>query len=86
MVLHANELGPSMLLCCELQCREFYRPHTTRADISNLSTFHKIMQRLHCLFNGDILVEAVDLQEVDVVDLKSLQAPFDRFEDMLRIS
>jgi len=66
MVLHADKLGPPALLSYKLHTSELHRPHAARADVAHLAALDQIMQRLHCLLDRHGLVEAVDLQQVDV--------------------
>ena len=45
----------------------------THAYVPNVSRFDYIMQSPHCLFNWCIRIEAVALQDVNVVKLKAFQ-------------
>jgi hypothetical protein len=73
VVLHANELGPAILLGDELHLRKLYCPHRTCTNVVNLAALDKIMERLHSLFKWGIGVEAVDLKQIDVVGIKALE-------------
>ena len=41
------------------------------------------MERLHGFFDWRIIIEAVALEQIDIVELKALQRGFDRVEDVL---
>ena len=71
MVLHADELGPSVLLRHGLHHTELVGPHGTRAKVADFTAFDEVVQRFHGLFDGCVRVEAVHLQEVDVVCFKA---------------
>ena len=67
LALHANELGPAILLGNELHASELRRPHTRSANIADLTAAHQIVQCEHSLFQRHSAVEAVNLEHVDVV-------------------
>lgn len=81
VVLHADELGPSVLLSAVLHQRELPRPHAARADVVHLACTHEIVQSLHGLFNWCVRVEAVDLQQVEVLQLQAGEGGVNCFED-----
>ena len=56
-----------MLLGCELQGRELVGPHRGGADVAHFFRKHEVMQGAHGFGGGDGGVEAVDLEQVDVV-------------------
>jgi hypothetical protein len=41
------------------------------------------MQRLHRLFYGNLVVESMDLEKVDVLDVEALEGGIDGVEDCL---
>ena len=67
MILHRHKLGPPILLGDILHLCKLERPHRTGADIPHLAALHEIVQRLHRLGHRHGRVEAMDLQQVDVV-------------------
>lgn len=81
MVLHANELGPSVLLCNKLHLCKLHCPHGARSNVPDLSALYQVMQRLHRFFYGCILVEAMDLQQIDVVSVQALKRFVNRIEN-----
>ena len=83
MVLHGHELRPSMLLCHVLHHGELIGPHRAGADIPNLPALHQIVQSFHSLFDGGVIVEAMNLKEINVVRLQAFQGCIDRVEDGL---
>ena len=80
-VLHAHERRPAILLRNRVHFRELPGPHRACANVPNLSTLDKIMKRFHCLCNGRVRIEAVDLQEVDVCRLEPGERSLDLVED-----
>ena len=103
MILHADELGPAVLLGAELHHGELVGPHAARADVAHLAAAHEVVQRQHRLLDRDRRVEPVsvshlppgrpnrpfsrketlpmDLKDVDVRRLQSLERGVDRVED-----
>jgi hypothetical protein len=73
VILHADELGPSILLSSKLQLRKLYSPHRTGADVSHFSAPDQIVQRFHCLLKRGIRIEAMDLQQINVVQVEALE-------------
>jgi hypothetical protein len=49
----------------------------------HLATSNEVIKSLHRFFNRSVVVKAVDLEQVDVVDIQSLQAGIDGVEDRL---
>ena len=81
VVLHTNELRPAVLLGRVLQQRELPGPHAGGADVVHFPGTHEVVQGLHGFFQGRVRVEAVDLQEVEVVELEAPEGGVDGFED-----
>src|SRR5689334_15212409 len=81
LVLHADKLGPPILLCYKLHSGKLSRPHAAGTDVPDLTTLHQIMQSLHGLLDGDTVVESVDLQKINVVGTQSLQGSIDLLEN-----
>ncbi len=73
MVLHANELGPAILLGNGLHHGELVGPHGARANVADLAALDKVVESFHSLFDRRVFVEAVDLQQVDIARLQSSQ-------------
>jgi hypothetical protein len=57
----------------------------THAYVPNMSRFDYIMQSLHRLLNWSIRIEAVALQDVDIIKLKAFQWLFHRIENVLQM-
>ena len=81
LVLHADELGPAVLLGDELEPGELGRPHAAGADVAHLAGLDEVVQRLHGLLERHGGVEAVDLQQVDVRSVQALQRCLDLVKD-----
>ena len=60
-----------MPFCAELHHRELIGPHAAGTDIADLSVLDKIMQGGHGFFDGRFSVEAVYLEEIDVVGIEA---------------
>ncbi len=70
-----------MLLGDKLHLRELVGPHRTCSDISDFAGFHEIVEGFHRFLDGNILVEAVDLEKVEVGGVQSFERGFDVGED-----
>ena len=62
MILHANELGPAMLLGAGLQHDKLKGPQWRRADVPDFPALDQIEQRFHCFFNSFSRIRTVDLE------------------------
>ena len=51
---------------------ELPRPATAHTDIPDPARLHHIVQSLHGLFDGRVIVEAVALEDIDIVELQAL--------------
>lgn len=56
---------------------ELPRETTAHSNIPHRTRLHDVMQSLHGLFDGRLIIEAVALQDIDVVKLKAVQRVFD---------
>jgi hypothetical protein len=81
--LHAHELRPAILLSRVLHFRELIRPHAARADVADLPLLDEIVQRFHRLLHRNRRVESVDLQQIDIRGLQSLQTGVHRTKNGL---
>lgn len=81
MVLHAHKLGPPVLLRDELHASKLHCPHAARANVAHLSALDEVVQRLHCLLDRHGVVEAVDLQQVNVRGVEAGERGVDSIED-----
>lgn len=61
MVLHTDELGPTILLGDGLHHGELVGPHRAGTDVADLAALDEVVQGFHRLFDGRVVVEAVDL-------------------------
>src|SRR5690606_522516 len=66
MVLHGDEARPAVEIGGVLRLGELPREHARRADVTRLARLHHIVQGVHRLFDGRLIVPAVDLVEVHV--------------------
>lgn len=81
MVLHADKLGPAVHLGAKLHLGELPRPHRAGADIAHLAALDDVVQGFHCFFDGHSVIEAMDLEQVDVVCSKALERGVDLAEN-----
>ena len=81
MVLHAYEPGPALLRGARLHRGELKRPHARRADVAHFPARDQVVQSGEGLFDGRLVVEAVDLQEVDVVGFEAGEGTIHGVED-----
>lgn len=81
--MHADELGPASPLRRELHRRELVSPHAAGTNVAYFPAFDQVMQSLHGLFDKGGLVEAVDLEEVDVGCIQPSQRRLDGVENAL---
>lgn len=58
-----------------------YSPHGTSPYIADLALLNQVMKGLHRFFNRRIVVEAVDLEKVDIVGIKPFQRCLYHVED-----
>ena len=79
VVLHRDESGRSDTLCL----RELPGVHAAGADVAGFPGPDDVVECLHRLLDRRLVVPAVDLVEVDVVELEALQRGVDRGEHVL---
>ena len=65
---------------------ELPRPTTAHPDIANHPALHNVVESLHRLLDWSLLVKPMTLEDVDVVELKSLERVLDRREDPLQVA
>lgn len=80
-ILHAHELRPSVLLCDVVHFRELIRPHRTCAYIAHLPGLDEVVEGFHGFVDRGLGIEAVDLEQIDVMSLKALQGRINGVED-----
>ena len=61
MILHADEFRPAVALSSLLHHGELVGVHAASADVVDFTAADKVVQGLHCFFDGRVFVEAVDL-------------------------
>ena len=83
MILHADELCPAVALGAELHAHELGSPHATGADVADFPGLNQVVQGFHCFFDGHVLVEAVNLEEIDVGSLEAGERGVDSVKDGL---
>lgn len=83
MVLHRDELGPTVLLSDLVQQDELPSPHGTSSDIANLPALHEIVKGFHSLLGRSVVVETMNLEKIDVGSLKTRKRGIDGIEDCL---
>ena len=77
VVLHDREGGPAVVPGGELHIVELVAVHGRRAQRPHLAGFHQVVQGLHRLLDGGVVVEAVDDVEVEVVGAEAAQGAVD---------
>lgn len=80
-VLHADELGPAVLLGDELHAGELRRPHRACTNVAHFAGLDKVVEGFHGFFKRGSIVEAMDLKEVDVGGSKTGEGGVDGVED-----
>src|SRR5450759_2738405 len=83
VVLHRYEARPAVESLKMQGFAEFPGEHRGGSDISGLSRFHNVIQRLQRFLDRHRMVPAVDLVEVDVVRAEPGEAGVDLGEDRL---
>ena len=83
MVLHADERRKAVVDRVVLHLVELICPARAHADVANVSGLYDIMESLHRLFDGSVVIESVALQEINVIELETLEGCFDRIEYVL---
>lgn len=83
IVLRATEFSPALRRGAGLHHYKLVRPHQAYIDVPHLTHYHEVTQCLHCLFDRDVFVEAVDLEYVHVVGSKRLGLASTALEDGL---
>ena len=84
-VLHGDELGPAAALGDHVHLQELPGVHGAGADVEHLAGSHEVVQRLHLLLHGSVVVEAVRDVEVDVVGAEALERGVDLAEERLAV-
>jgi hypothetical protein len=64
-----------------LEQGELPGPHAAGADVVHFAGTDEVVQGEHGFFEGGVRVEAVDLEEVEVVELEAGEGGVDGFED-----
>ena len=73
VVLHRHEARPTVRRPTE-RLRELPREHAARADVAHLAGLDDVVQRLQRLLDRRARIPAVDLVQVDVVELRAAAA------------
>ena len=81
MVLHGDEARPVVEVGDVEGLGELPGVHGRCADVADLAGLDYVVEGLHGLFDGGLVVPAVDLIEVDVVSAETLQALVEFEED-----
>lgn len=76
-------LCPPVLLSDKLHLSELHSPHAAGTDVPDFSALDEVVQRLHGLLDRYVDVETVDLQEIDVLEVQTLERCVDGVEDGL---
>jgi hypothetical protein len=64
---------------------ELPRPTRAHPDVPDVAGLDDVVEGLHGLLDRGVWIEAMALQDIDVVQLESLERCFDRVEDVLRL-
>ena len=94
IVLHADELGPTVFLGYVLHSKKLICMHRGSADITDFTHLNKIwdqwdliavmtMKRLHCLLSRSFVIITVNLKDINVIRLQPLKTCFNSFKNML---
>lgn len=66
-ILHTDERRQLVIDRIILHCVELVGETRAHPNIADVSGLDDIVQRLHCLFDRSVVVEAVALEEIDVL-------------------
>ena len=83
MILHRGETRPAVRLGGVKHLRELPREHRGSAEVTCFAGAHDRVQRFERFLDRRLRVEAMDLIEIDVIDIEPAQAVIDRVHDML---
>lgn len=72
-----------MLLGGKLHRGKLIRPHRAGPYVSHFPGLYEVVKCFHSFFNGHVVVEAMNLEEVKIINTKSLQRGIDSGEDGL---
>jgi hypothetical protein len=73
LVMHAHEPRPPISPCDFVHVRQFPARHAARADVSHFTALYQVVQRPHGLFDGSLGIKLVNLKQVDVCGVESLE-------------
>jgi hypothetical protein len=76
-----NRVLTSILLGRELQPSKVDGPHGRRADITDLARLNEVVEGLHGLLQRGVVIEAVNLEQVNVLSAQAAQRGVDLVED-----
>ena len=79
--MHADKLGPAVLLSHLIEMREFPAPHRTCANVAHFTALNEVVQGFHRFLGGDLGVGSVYLEEIKVRSLQARKRGIDRVED-----
>ncbi|KAG9868737.1 hypothetical protein KCU77_g10, partial [Aureobasidium melanogenum] len=71
-VLHRDKLSPAMHARRILVLQQLVSTHGGSPNVANLARLDDIMESFHCLLDWGVWVEAMDLKQIDVVEVQSL--------------
>src|SRR5450756_3014482 len=74
MILHRHKPGPSIFLSYILRLQKLPRVHGRSTYVSCLPSLYNVVQCFHRLFDGGIVIPAVDIIEVYIIGSQSLKA------------
>jgi hypothetical protein len=73
VVLHACELGPSILFGTELHLRKLRGPHARGTNVTYFAGLDNVVESFHCFFDWSVFVKSMNLQKVDVRSVQAFQ-------------
>ncbi len=82
VILHRDEARPAVQVGGVLGLGELPGEHGGGADVARLARFDHIVQRFHGLFDGRVVIPAVDLVKVDVIHLAGAAGSVDGVQDV----
>ena len=81
LILHADELGPAVLLSHIVEVRELPAPHRACANVAHFTALNEVVQGFHRFLAGHVGVVSVDLEKIEVRGLQARERGVDRVED-----
>ena len=77
VILHYRKLCPATFFCYKLHIVKLVTIHCRCTNCSYFSSFHQIMQSLHCFLNRCIIIKSMNNIQIQIICAQPLQSAFD---------